>query len=390
MSKSKGNALEPMALLDRFGGDAVRWAFYVSDYTEPMRMGETTVRQASQRTLGTLLNVLAFYRGNALPPTASSEAPELPRPLLDRWLSSRLAETVSEVTRALDGYDHRTGALALQSFVNDLSTWYLRRSRPRFWLEEATDDRRAADRALKGTLRTLARLFAVYAPFTAEGIHQELTDRPFADGDSSVHAERWPEPGAVEPELLSAMAELREWVEMARELRQRTAVKSRIPLPELVLRVPASSRLPSLGAEGETLLREEINVERVRFEPTSSDVPYPESDWVLRLTKEGGSLFLSRRTTPELFREGLIRESLRRLQSARKEMGLGYTQHIEVELWAQGRLLEALRGAEGRLRSELLADTFTLHELPPPGGVDGKQWEFAGERLSARILPKPV
>ena len=125
MSKSKGNALEPLAMLDRYGADALRWTFLSSDYTEPMRGDESTIRKTSARTLGTLGNVIAFHLGNAradrLPPV--SERPT-PSGALDRWLLSRLETTRTEVERALESFDIGSGARAVGTFVDDLSTWY--------------------------------------------------------------------------------------------------------------------------------------------------------------------------------------------------------------------------------------------------------------------------
>jgi isoleucyl-tRNA synthetase len=383
MSKSKGNAVEPLGLLERMGGDAVRWGFYVVDYTEPMRVGEDSFRLASQRTLGTLLHVLEFYRQNA-PPGFVPSGHWAPESLLDRWLEARLRETTLAVTLALDGYDPHAGALAIHDLVADVSTWYLRRSRPRFWEEGETAERRAASEALGQTLLTLARLLAPFAPFTAEELHQEVSGAGFAEADRSVHLQSWPRSDPADPPLLAAMEDLRAWVEVGRELRQRAQVKSRIPLATFVVRADAKAPFRRLGAEGEALLKDELNVREVHYEPAESTAAYSDAEWVR--TAEGPRLaLLHRRPSPELLEEGIAREALRRLQSARKEAGLAFSDRIRLELWADPTLEHALRARLDRVRIDLLADEVRL-ELLGDGSVDGaRSWEFEGHRLLARL-----
>ncbi|HUI38891.1 MAG TPA: isoleucine--tRNA ligase, partial [Thermoplasmata archaeon] len=325
MSKSKGNAVDPMVLLERYGGDGNRWGFLTVDYTEPVRVNEVAMRQSTHRTLGTLLHVAAFYRENAradaLPPETS---PPVAEHLLDRWLLSRLDGTMGSVTSALEAYDPRKGALALREFVDDLSTWYLRRSRPRFWSEREPDDRRRANDTLSYVLLTLARLLAPLAPFTAEELHHEVLGAGWDSFESSVHLTDWPAPsGRRDPDLEAAMARLREEVEIGRELRQRAGVKSRVPLPEFGL-VGDGGPGP-LGPEGDRLLAEELNVRTVRRVLPSELGPRSGSEFVERRDdRDRPVAYLSKRPTPEMRREGLVREAQRRLQSLRKEANLAY------------------------------------------------------------------
>ncbi len=391
MSKSKGNALDPVALLDDVGGDAVRWAFYAGDYTGSARVSPHAIRFSAQRTLGTLLHVHEFYRTNA---DADGIAPTLARPapvhLLDRWLLSRLDGLTEEVTDALDVYETHAAAAAVAGFVDDLSTWYLRRSRPRFWSDADRADRRHADATLSYALYTLAHLLAPLAPFLAEHLYQELSGARGADGERSVHLAAWPvAPTSGDAELDHRMADLREWVEVGRELRQRAGVRSRTPLPVLVVRRAEPPPCVGLGEAGLELLRDELNVKAVRFESTTAPDDYPDPGWVRRDDGRGWVALLPRATTPELRREGLLRESLRRLQQARKDRRLRFTDRIELTLWARDELAEVLRSASETLGRELLAagPVAVLDGDPPP---DALRWELDGRWLGARLVPLPA
>ncbi len=388
MSKSKGQVLEPLALLDRFGGDAIRWLFLSQDFTAPIRVGPTTLEKAGHRTLGTLRNVVAFHLENAaadrLPPAGSAPAPDA---RLDRWLLSRLEATREDVTAALEAYDPRPAATALRELVDDLSTWYVRRSRPRFWAPADRPDRRAAHATLSYTLAEVARLFAPLAPFTAEWVFQEVRGTRFEDAEASVHLAGWPARGAERDRTLEAgMAELRALVEVGRELRQRAGVRSRIPLAELVLFGEASAELEGLGAEGLELLGDELHVKRVIRVPAAARANYPEAAWAVR--EEGGRPIaaISRTPSPELLEEGLAREVARRLQQARKELGLRYLDRIRVTVSAPGALGAALRARRSSLASDLLAEPFEIVAEPLEPGPDVRSWDIDGTRVSARIV----
>lgn len=388
MSKSRGNVLDPMTLLGTHGGDAVRWTFLATDFTEPMRVGETTIRQHAARTLGTVVHVAQFYRANA---EANRIAPRGEPPavtaLLDRWVLSRLEGTRAEVDRSLASFDPRPGAIALRTFVDDLSTWYVRRSRPRFWSEEASDDRTAAHATLSYVLVTLARLMAPYVPYTAEHLAQEVGPGGYAAAEGSVHLAAWPAPsGRRDLDLESAMDDLRKHVETGRELRQRAGVKARQPLPTLVHFADAAPPFEALGPAGIALLTDELNVGEYRREPTAKAPDYPDGDWVIRSDEHGAPRWALRRTpTPELRREGLVREALRRFQSTRKELGLAFTDRIEIDVAADTELRDAIEAAQWRIAKEVQADRLGFHSLPTPDEADWHRWEIDGLTLAARI-----
>ncbi|HEV2165896.1 MAG TPA: class I tRNA ligase family protein, partial [Thermoplasmata archaeon] len=386
MSKSKANAVEPMALLGRLGGDAVRWGFLVTDYTEPIRLNEAAMAQAANRTLGTLVHATAFYRQNAEADglVAASGVPT-PSDPLDRWLLSRVEGTREAVTTSLESYDPRDGALALRALVDDLSTWYLRRSRPRFWSAENAADRRAANDTLSFALRCTARLIAPFAPCTAEHVLMEVSGARFGDAEASVHLSEWPGPiGQRDARLEAAMDEVRQDVEVGRELRHRIGVRARIPLERFVL-VGGGPPDP-LGHDADRLLSEELNVTRVERVAPEGLSAYPQAEFEPRNDDSGRVIaLLSRHPTPELRREGLVREALRRLQSLRKEASLSLLDHVDAEVHADGELYEAIEGARPRIAGELLADHLTVALGPPPEADRFRHWEFDGLSLYARL-----
>ncbi len=389
MSKSKGNAVAPMALLDRLGADAPRWGFLSIDYTAPVRIDETAMRQAANRTLGTLGHATAFFRQNAAAdglPTVPAATP--PTDALDRWLLSRLDDTTERVTASLDAFDPREGALAIREMVDDLSTWYLRRSRPRFWGDQDPADRARANATLFRTLETLSRLLAPYAPYTAEHVAQELRPDGFHAADGSVHLARWPGvAGLRDLPLEAAMEEVRTEVEIGRALRQRVQVKSRIPLESFVLiGRPAPG---ALGAEADRLLAGELNVRSVARVGTRDLDRYPEAEFERSTDAEGRvTALLSRTPSPELKREGYVRETLRRLQALRKEEGLAFLDRIDLVVAAEGPLFEAIDAARARLSEELLADSVDLTEGDRPPSVGFRTWSIDGLALSARLAKR--
>ncbi|HTZ61870.1 MAG TPA: isoleucine--tRNA ligase [Thermoplasmata archaeon] len=388
MSKSKGKVLEPLEILDRYGGDAIRWLFLSQDFTAPIRVGETTLEKSGHRTLGALRNVVAFHTENAradhLPP--ETEPPQ-PTAALDRWLLSRLEGTRAAATEALERFDPRPAAGAVRDFVDDLSTWYLRRSRPRFWSAADAPERRTAHATLSYALLEIARIAAPLVPFTAEWVRQEVGETHFGRAEESVHLAAWPlRSAARDLSLETGMATVRELVEIGRELRQRAEVKSRIPLAELVLFGPATPELASLGAEGTALLADELNVKRVVRVPAEDAARYPDTAWVVREDRGVPIAALPRTPSPELLEEGLAREVARRLQQARKELGLRYLDAVGVVVSAPEPLARALRARRDGLARDLLATPFEITDRPLEPGPEVRSWELDGLAFSARIV----
>jgi len=376
MSKSRGNAEDPMALVERMGADALRMGIYLSSYTEAVRYTEQTFRQSGVRMLTTLLNVVEFYRTNrSLDRVPAAEAPPRASRALDRWLLSRLSGTHAAVREALERYDAHAAAEALRQLVEDLSAWWLRRSRHRFWAEGAGPEKVEAYDTFSFALREVSLLLAPLAPFTAEHLWQIL----YAAGPSparSVHLEPLGAPPPwSDPALERAMAGAREMVELGRGLRMEAGVKARIPLAEFVVAHWPDTDMARVLQEGlAELLEGELNVKRLTWVAGGEDVQarFPETDWVTHAGPGGAFLALSRRPTRELWLEGLAREVVRRVQSLRKEARLRFDQRIRLEIWADGEVLDALRLRESWVAEQAQADPLVLHDASasqmPPGG----------------------
>jgi isoleucyl-tRNA synthetase len=279
MSKSKGNVIEPWTVLDRQGADAFRWYLLTAQSPwDSFRFSLDAVDDAMRRFLLTLWNTHAFLVTYAALPDGWAPGGPAPDPgdlrPVDRWIRSRLDATVTEVTERLEGYDATGAGRALEAFLDDLSNWYVRTSRRRFWGTGRRDEGSAAAGARSGAvaafatlhecLSTLSLLVAPFCPFVAEELYGTLVAAHDPGAPESVHLADWPAPsGRVDPGLEAAMAAARAVVAMGHRARKEAQLKVRQPLAEAVVACP-----PALaGAAGELvdLIAEELNVGRVRF-----------------------------------------------------------------------------------------------------------------------------
>jgi isoleucyl-tRNA synthetase len=265
MSKSKGNVVSPWEVLDRFGADALRWYFFTAKAPwDGYRFSIDAVGEGVQMLLRQLWNTYYFFvlfaNANATAATDGAHPAAGPVPAatdadadLDRWVLSRLAAAVGEVCDRLDAYDTTSAGRAIGGFVDELSNWYIRRSRPRFWVGEPT-----AFATLRECLLTVARLLAPFTPFVADEIYDNLDAT-----EPSVHLETFPEPAARDTELEFAMATARETVRLGRAARAQAKVGNRQPLHEAI--VVASGRERAAIERLAEIVRDELNVKRLRF-----------------------------------------------------------------------------------------------------------------------------
>jgi isoleucyl-tRNA synthetase len=342
-SKSRGNVLDPNFLFDNFGSDAVRWYFFTSTQVgENYRTGTDTLRETVQRFFIPLWNCYSFFVTYARLDKFDPAQPQVPigeRHVLDRWLLSRLSGLTTSVSGGLDRYDAIEPARRIQRFVDDLSNWYIRRSRRRFWKSQGDRDKLAAYQTLYEVLSTLCRLMAPFVPFMADAIYRNLSE------GASVHLADFPEPSTAHvPAVEADMALARQAVELGLAARDAARIKVRQPL--------ASIALPGdpLPEEIAAIVREELNVKGLIFGA-------PE----VKLDTE---------ITEELRLEGLAREVVRLVQDRRKKLGLNVEDRIHTRYEADGMLVRAMQKHADYIKSETLSETLE----------QGRGEDFAGEQ----------
>ncbi len=414
MSKSRGNVVEPWDVIEAYGADAVRLYLLASSQVWlPKRFDQQTIPEVAGGFFETLKHVYTFfalYAGDWTPADSPRE-----RPLVDRWLASRLAATVEAVTECWAAYDVTAGVRTLMDFVvDDLSNWYVRVNRDRFWAPDATADP-AALATLHEALVTTARLLGPAAPFVSDWLHRALDGR-------SVHLARFPEPANDrDPELDAGMAVIRQLASLARAGRESANLRVRQPLARMQVAVPTGV----LGDHERALLellRAEVNVKSVAVVASDADLvrlrgkpnfralgkrfgkQTPEvakavaqlSPEQLRRVEQGeevslevngiryhylpGDLVVEREVisdwlvqssgqcvaaldpalSPELRREGVARELIHRIQRLRKEAGYEYTTRIALGIAGPDEVLEAVRAHEAFICGETLARDLTV------------------------------
>jgi isoleucyl-tRNA synthetase len=350
-SKSRGNVLDPNYLFDTFGSDAVRWYFYTSTQVgENYRTSDAVLKETVQQFFIPLWNCYSFFvtyaRVDRFDP-AQSQVPVEERHVLDRWLLSKLSDLTGAVTGGLDTYDAVEPARRIQRFVDDLSNWYIRRSRRRFWKSQSDRDKLAAYQTLHETLTTLCRLMAPFAPFVADAMYRNL-----AEG-GSVHLADFPEPAPVQDaQVENDMARARQAVEAGLAARDAARLKVRQPLAGIAL--PGDPLPEDIVA----IVRDELNVKSVMF-----GAPEVRLDTVI---------------TEELKLEGLAREVVRAIQDRRKKMGLNVEDRIDTRYEADGMLSRSLERHADYIKAETLSVTLA------PGrddGFDGEQMMLEGEQI---------
>lgn len=315
MSKSKKNYTDPLENFDRFGADAYRFYLMSSPVmvAEDMRFLDEELREAHNRVINLLWNTCKFYDlykhydHAGVDPTDSTN-------VLDQWILARLNALIEEVTEHMDVYDTVRATRPLRDFVDDLSTWYVRRSRDRFKGADETD-RKFALATTRHVLQTFAKLIAPVMPFIAESVYQKVGGE-----EVSVHLTDWPEAGGVDHNVIDAMLDVRSAVTLGLQARASAGIKVRQPLATLTLRSTRLSGLTPFIA----LVTDEVNVKEVCFDADQ------EQDVVL-----------DSEITPALQQEGDVREVLRHIQQMRKEAGLAPEDRITLTIAtdAQGRAM---------------------------------------------------
>ena len=425
MSKSRGNVVDPWSVLDSEGADALRWYLYVSAPPELSRRFSTElVNESARRFLGTILNTYNFFvlNANAATPDLSKANPPQDRDSIDRWVLARLNQLVKDLTTDLEVFELTPAARKLDAFVDELSNWYVRRSRRRFWAEEVD-----AFQTLWECLEVLSKLLAPFVPFLAETLYQGL------HGDSapqrSVHLESWPQAdeSLIDQGLLESTEVLQKVVSLGRAARSESGHRTRQPLPEVLVRVKTAEQQKALESMNDQLT-DELNVKSVRFLSVGEEFLDFDLKPNLRLvgrkygklvpamkealkhadgkaaagavaegknfsvevngqtlelepeelliearspegyaaSEDGGYLVaLSTDLTPELEREGLARDLVRHVQELRKSSGLEITDRIHLFVEGESDMLRQTLTEHGEtISTETLALELTSGNIP--------------------------
>ncbi len=278
MSKSRPETfIGPWDILDQYGADAFRWYMYTSGVPgEPRRFAKESVGDVVKNFYLTLWNVLSFFTTYAELDNFDPNSKQIPisdRDPLDQWILGELNGLIGSVTDALEGYDAPNATKPIESFVDDLSNWYLRRSRRRFWDTESTDEKVAAYQTLYQCLCTLSQLLAPSVPFLAEQLYQTLVVSQQPDAKESVHLSDWPEAdsSAINDKLVSDMRIVKQLVKLGHSARNEANVRVRQPLSEALFAVPAGAD-ETLVNRYQGLIIDELNVKKVAIIPANSDM----------------------------------------------------------------------------------------------------------------------
>ncbi|PKK39934.1 Isoleucyl-tRNA synthetase [Clostridiaceae bacterium JG1575] len=444
MSKHKGNVVDPMGVIAQEGADAVRWHFYTASAPWlPTRFSQEQVGETQRKFLGTLWNVYSFYLLYAgmdqyNPLTDPMEPSEN---VMDRWILSRLNTLIGAVEEGLDHYDITGAAAAIETFTDELSNWYVRRNRSRFWSDELTKDKRWAYQTLYRVLTTLSSVAAPFVPFMTEEIYQNLVVNLDPSAVESLHLTQWPKqsPEAIDEELEERMGLAYRIVRLGRAARNQAVIKNRQPLSTLLISV---KDLPEYYGE---IIKEELNIKEVRlgadlsqyvlFEikpnlpvlgkaygrhiPTirkaiaaanqmelaqsilsGHEMVVPLGEDSLSLTgehllvtmqgKEGFAfagegewgVVLDTTITPELKEEGYVREVLSKIQNLRKESGLEVFDHIRLNLGGNEMLQALLSRHLELIQKETLADevAFEADASAQEVSINGEKIRLALEK----------
>ena len=439
MSKSKGNAVDPFNALETYGADAIRWYFYTSSAPWlPKRFSGKAVQEGQRKFMGTLWNTYAFFvlYANIDNFDASKYTLEYDKlPVMDKWLLSKLNSTVAEVDSNLDQYRIPEAAKALQDFVDEMSNWYVRRSRERFWAKGMEQDKINAYMTLYTALVTICKAAAPMIPFMTEDIYQNLVRSNDASAPESIHLCDFPvvNKDHIDKKLEEDMEDVLDAVVMGRACRNEAAIKNRQPISRMYIKADFT-----LSEFYQEIIEDELNVKEVVFTDDVRDftsytfkpqlrtvgpkygkqlggiqkhlaaldgnaamdelnadgalkfdvdgvaVELTKDDLLIDMAQKEGyvsqednkmTVVLDTNLTPELVEEGFVYEIISKIQTMRKESGFEVTDHIRVSINGNDKLSEIAQKNKEAISGKVLADELT-------SGMEygvSKEWNINGE-----------
>ena len=444
MSKHIGNVVDPWVLLDNQGADAVRWYFYTSSMPWlPNRFSAEAVSESQRKYMGTFWNTYAFYILYAdidgFDPTRHKLVRENLTPR-DRWILSRLNTLIGHVEAYLDDLKMTEAGREMQDFMDDLSNWYVRRCRERYWGKDMTADKEAAYMTLYTVLKTMALISAPFTPFMSETMYQNMVRTVDKSAPESIHLCDWPkkDESFIDPDLEANMAAVLDIVVLGRSARNAANIKNRQPVASMYVQGKA---LPDMYV---SIIADELNVKEVKFvDDASSFISYrvkpqlktlgprygkllpkinqylagegignavvaahnrgesykfdidgteislaaedvlvstEENAGFVTVTEHDLSVVLDTNLTPELIEEGFVREIVSKVQTMRKEAGFEVTDHIVLSHHGNS-LIEGIFARHG---AEIAADTLADSIKPGASGYV-KDWEINGESVTLGV-----
>ena len=402
MSKRVGNVVEPIPVLDENGADALRWYLFTASHPgEPRRFSSKLVNETLRRVLLTLWNVFSFFTNYAsIDEFHPDQKPDgwKPENELDRWILSELNTLVEQVDGYLEGYDPTNAGRRMQEFIDQLSNWYVRRSRRRFWRSENDSDKLSGYITLHTCLVTLVKLMAPLAPFVSEEIYQKLVCSVEPDATNSVHLTQYPtaDPSLVDQPLMEATRLAMRIASMGRGARSKAGIKVRQPLASVAVKTRSDDEREYLDLIRPQLL-EELNIKELTVLDDSSDLlqqaqrsagDQPEAivrlgDYTVAL--EGGyAVCIDGAITPELAEEGLARELVHRIQNLRRSADFEVTDHIITYYQAPEEIAKVMTGRFGEyIRQETLSEE--LVSGPTQDGAHTETSKVAGAEVTLGV-----
>jgi len=358
MSKRKGNVVWPFEVIKQYGADALRWYLYTGSAPgNPRQFDDRQVNEVSRRFLSTLWNVYSFFVMYAnidkYKPAAGKARP--PEAELDRWIISELHQLISDVDSALENYSPTDAGRKVESFVDGLSNWYVRRSRRRFWKSENDDDKLSAYNTLYECLVTLAKLMAPFTPFIAEELYRNLVCSISPEAPESVHLADFPtaDMGRVDGQLADDNRLAMKVCSLGRAARSKAGIKIRQPLSVIYVGV-SSEREKRVLERVEPLVLEELNIKEL-ISGTIENVASLEDSGYVVVSEAANNCALSTRITPELSAEGLAREIVHRLQTMRRSAGFEIADHIITYYEGEAHFVQVISGFADYIKQETLS-----------------------------------
>lgn len=366
MSKSYGNYPDPKNTLHKYGADALRMYFMNSAIMlgDDASLNEKDIQDSLRKNVLLLWNVVKFYKifsGGYFPEYGSGGAAS--GSILDRWIISRLNKLVSEVTDSMERYDLPAATRPISVFIDDLSTWYIRRSRERFKSENESEKEQVVKTA-GYVLLEASKVFAPAMPFIAEQIWQAVSGNDFKDKGKSVHLEEWPGKGPVEKDVLAGMAAARKITEAALAKRDEAGIKVRQPLSKIIIKGPETGALKDEYME---LIKEETNIKEAVFEKGGQEI----------------EVELDLEISDDLRKEGVKRELVRRINSLRKKFNLTIDDRISIYWEGSAETRKAIRDFYEDLLKSTLAEEIKEGIGDDAAGI--KEFELSGEKITLGI-----